>query len=105
MPICNQTGVHQTWHTRIGVYTPPWLAGAAVAVGTMVPFTAFSQAIAGIVRTTEGTKNIPYIIVCDNDIDVTNPVVLFSRNGNQVPSRPRHLARSRMSLVPAMLRI
>lgn len=60
-----------------GVYTPPWLAGAAVAVGTMVPFTAFSQAIAGIVRTTEGTKNIPYIIVCDNDIDVTNPVVLF----------------------------
>ena len=60
-----------------GVFTPPWLAGAVVAVGTLVPFAAFSQAIAGIVRTTEATKNTPYILVCDNDIDVTNPVTLF----------------------------
>lgn len=59
------------------VFTPPWLAGTAVAVGTKVPFTAFSQSIAGIVRATEATKNIPYVIVCDDDIDVTNPISLF----------------------------
>ncbi|MCX7178829.1 MAG: UbiD family decarboxylase [Proteobacteria bacterium] len=60
-----------------GVYTPPWLAGSAVAIGTKVPFTAFSQSIAGIVRSTEGTKNIPYVLVFDDDIDVTNPISMF----------------------------
>jgi 4-hydroxy-3-polyprenylbenzoate decarboxylase len=29
------------------------------------------------VRTTEGTKNTPYIFVCDDDIDITDPVDLF----------------------------
>lgn len=60
-----------------GVCTPPWLAGAAIAVGTKVPYTAFSQVIAGMVRTTESTKKIPYVLVCDDDIDVTNPISLF----------------------------
>jgi len=60
-----------------GVYTPPWLAGSAVAIGTKVPFTAFSQSIAGIVRATEATKNIPYVLVFDDDIDVTNPISMF----------------------------
>lgn len=60
-----------------GVYTPPWLAGSAVVVGTKVAYTAFSQVIAGIVRTLEATRNIPYVIVCDDDIDVTNPVSVF----------------------------
>lgn len=59
------------------VYTPPWLSGSAVAVSTKVPYTAFSQAIAGLVRITEGTKHIPYILICDDDIDITNPVSLF----------------------------
>lgn len=59
------------------VYSPPWLAGSAVAVSTKVPFTAFSQSIAGIVRSTEATRNTPYIFVCDDDIDVTNPIALF----------------------------
>lgn len=60
-----------------GVYTPPWLAGSAVAIATKVPYTAFSQVIAGLVRTTEATKNIPYVLVCDDDIDVTNANSLF----------------------------
>lgn len=66
-----------------GVYTPPWLAGSAVAVATKVPFTAFSQSIAGIVRMTEGSKNTPYIFVCDDDIDVTNPTSLFHAMGTK----------------------
>jgi phenyl-phosphate phosphatase/carboxylase subunit alpha len=59
------------------VFTPPFLAGCVVAVSTKVPYTAFSQAIAGMIRTTEATKNVPYILVFDDDIDITNPVSLF----------------------------
>jgi 4-hydroxy-3-polyprenylbenzoate decarboxylase len=60
-----------------GVFTPPWLAGAVVAVKTKVPYTAYSQAIGGIVRAREATKDVPYVLVCDDDIDLTNPVSLF----------------------------
>lgn len=66
-----------------GVYTPPWLAGSVVAVATKIPFTAFSQAVAGIVRSTEATKNVPYVLVCDEDIDVTNPISLFHAMGTK----------------------
>jgi len=66
-----------------GVYTPPWLAGSAVAVATKVPFTAFSQSIAGIVRTTEATKTVPYVMVFDDDIDVTNAISLFHAIGTK----------------------
>lgn len=66
-----------------GVYTPPWLAGSVVAVATKVPFAAFSQSIAGIIRATEGTKNVPYVMVCDDDIDVTNPISLFHAMGTK----------------------
>jgi 4-hydroxy-3-polyprenylbenzoate decarboxylase len=59
------------------VFTPPWLAGCMVAVSTKVPYTAYSQAISGIIRTTEATRDVPYILVCDDDIDITNPVSLF----------------------------
>jgi 4-hydroxy-3-polyprenylbenzoate decarboxylase len=59
------------------VFSPPWLSGSVVAVSTQVPYTAYSQAVAGVVRTTEGTKNVPYIFVCDDDIDITSPVDLF----------------------------
>ncbi len=59
------------------VFTPPWLAGAAIAISTMVPYTAFSQAIAGAIRVTDVGRHVPYILVCDNDIDITNPVSLF----------------------------
>lgn len=59
------------------VYTPPMLAGSVIAVACKVPFTAFSQAVAGIVRTTISTETIPYILVCDNDIDITNINSLF----------------------------
>lgn len=60
-----------------GVFSPPWLAGAVVAVKTIVPYTAYSQAVAGIVRAREATKYAPYILVFDTDIDLTNPVSLF----------------------------
>jgi UbiD family decarboxylase len=60
-----------------GVFSPPWLAGAVVAVKTLVPYTAYSQAVAGIVRAREATKFAPYVLVCDTDIDLTNPVSLF----------------------------
>ena len=66
-----------------GVYTPPWLAGSTVAVATKVPFTAFSQSIAGIVRTTEATKTVPYVMVFDEDIDVTNAISLFHAIGTK----------------------
>lgn len=59
------------------VFSPPWLAGAVVAVSTQVPYTAYSQVVAGVVRMTEGTKNTPFILVCNDDIDITNPVSLF----------------------------
>jgi 4-hydroxy-3-polyprenylbenzoate decarboxylase len=61
----------------IDVFSPPWLAGSVVAVSTGVPYTAYAQAVAGVVRTTEGTKNVPYILVCDDDIEITSPVDLF----------------------------
>lgn len=61
----------------MGVFSPPWLAGAVIAIKTIVPFTAYSQAVAGIVRSREGSKYAPYVLVCDNDIDLTNPVSLF----------------------------
>jgi|GEM_PF-2087222 len=59
------------------VFSPPWLAGAVVAVSTQVPYTAYAQTVAGVVRMTEGTKNTPYILVFNDDIDITNPVSLF----------------------------
>ncbi|MFO1376323.1 MAG: UbiD family decarboxylase [Steroidobacteraceae bacterium] len=59
------------------VFSPPWLAGSAIAVSTKVPYTAFSQAIAGLIRITEGARTVPYVLVCDDDIDITNPVSLF----------------------------
>jgi len=59
------------------VFTPPWLAGSVVAVTTRVPYTAYAQAVAGVVRITEATKYAPYILVCDNDIEITSPVALF----------------------------
>ncbi len=61
----------------MGVFSPPWLAGAVVAIKTIVPYTAYSQAVAGIVRAREATKYAPYVLVCDADIDLTNPVSLF----------------------------
>lgn len=61
----------------VDVFTPPWLAGSVVAVSTKVPYTAYAQAVAGAVRITEGTKHVPYILVCDDDIDITSPVELF----------------------------
>jgi phenylphosphate carboxylase alpha subunit len=61
----------------IDVFTPPWLAGSLVAVTTKVPYSAYAQTVAGAVRINEGTKHVPFILVCDNDIDITNPVALF----------------------------
>jgi 4-hydroxy-3-polyprenylbenzoate decarboxylase len=61
----------------VDVFSPPWLAGAVVAASTQVPYTAYAQSVAGVIRTTEATKNTPYILVCDDDIDITNPVSLF----------------------------
>lgn len=61
----------------VDVFTPPWLAGSVVAVATKVPYTAYSQSVAGVVRITEASKYVPYILVCDDDIDITNPVALF----------------------------
>lgn len=59
------------------VYTPPMLGGTVIAVTCKVPFTAFSQSVAGIIRTTVSTETIPYILVCDDDIDLTNLTSLF----------------------------
>ncbi len=59
------------------VFTPPWLAGSVVALTARVPFSAYAQSAAGIVRATESTKHVPYILVLDDDIDITNPVALF----------------------------
>ncbi|MCC7413759.1 MAG: UbiD family decarboxylase [Gammaproteobacteria bacterium] len=59
------------------VFTPPWLAGSVVAIAARVPFTAYAQSAAGIVRASEATKHVPYVLVCDDDIDITNPVALF----------------------------
>jgi len=61
----------------IDVYSPPWLAGSVVAVCTRIPYTAYAQTVAGVVRSTEGTKNVPFILVCNDDIDITSPVALF----------------------------
>jgi len=59
------------------VYTPPWLAGSVIAISTKMPYTAYAQSIAGIARTTEAGKDVPYVLVCDDDIDITQPVPLF----------------------------
>jgi UbiD family decarboxylase len=59
------------------VFTPPWLAGNLVAVSSKIPFSAFSQSIAGVVRSTDATRTIPYVAVYDDDIDILNPVSLF----------------------------
>jgi UbiD family decarboxylase len=59
------------------VYTPPWLAGSVVAISTKVPYTAFSQSVAGLVRSTEAGKEIPYILICDDDIDICQSIPLF----------------------------
>jgi 4-hydroxy-3-polyprenylbenzoate decarboxylase len=66
-----------------GVYTPPWLAGAAVVVASKMIYTAFSQSLAGIVRSTEPTRSVPYIFACDDDVDVTNPVTVFHALGTK----------------------
>lgn len=59
------------------VFSPPWLAGSFVAVASKIPFSAFSQSIAGVVRSTDATRTVPYIAVYDDDIDLRNPVSLF----------------------------
>lgn len=59
------------------VFTPPWLAGNLVAVASKIPFSAFSQSIAGVVRSTDATRTVPYVAVYDDDIDILNPVSLF----------------------------
>jgi len=59
------------------VFTPPWLAGNLVAVSSKIPFSAFSQSIAGVVRSTDATRTVPYVAVYDDDIDILNPVSLF----------------------------
>ncbi len=59
------------------VYTPPWLAGSVIAISTKMPYTAYAQSIAGLARATEAGKDVPYVLVCDDDIDVTQPVPLF----------------------------
>ena len=61
----------------VDVFSPPWLAGSVVAATTKVPYTAYAQAVAGMIRSTEGTKHVPYILVCDDDIEITSPVALF----------------------------
>jgi len=61
----------------IDVFSPPWLAGSVVAISTKVPYTAYSQSVASVVRMTEGSKYVPYVLVCDDDIDITDPVSLF----------------------------
>lgn len=59
------------------VYTPPWLAGSVIAISTKMPYTAYAQSIAGLARATEAGKDVPFVLVCDDDIDVTQPVPLF----------------------------
>jgi 4-hydroxy-3-polyprenylbenzoate decarboxylase len=59
------------------VFTPPWLAGSVVALSSRVPYTAYAQAAAGIVRSVDATHTVAYVLVCDDDIDITNPVSLF----------------------------
>lgn len=83
----------------VGVYTPPWLAGAAVVVASKIIYTAFSQSIAGIVRSTEATRHIPYVFVCDDDIDVTNPVTVFHALGTKChPHRDMWQTRETLAL-------
>lgn len=60
-----------------GIFSPPWLAGSTVAVKTIMPYPAYSLSIAGIVRVSEPSKNVPYVLVCNDDLDLTNPVSLF----------------------------
>ena len=43
----------------------------------MVPYPAYSQAVAGAVRVVPATRHAPYVLVCNNDIEITNPVSLF----------------------------
>ncbi len=61
----------------VDVFSPPWLAGSVVAASTKVPYSAYAQTVSGIIRSIEGTKFTPYVLVCDDDIDITNPVSLF----------------------------
>ena len=61
----------------VEVFTPPWLAGSVVAVTTKVPYSAYAQTVAGAIRINEATRFVPYIIVCNDDIDITSPVALF----------------------------
>jgi len=61
----------------VDVFSPPWLAGSVVAATTKVPYSAYALTVSGIIRSIEGTKYTPYILVCDDDIDITNPVSLF----------------------------
>lgn len=61
----------------VDVFSPPWLAGSVVAASTKVPYSAYAQTVSGIIRSMEGTKFTPYVLVCDDDIDITNPVALF----------------------------
>jgi 4-hydroxy-3-polyprenylbenzoate decarboxylase len=72
-----KTRFEQAGAPVVDVFSPPWLAGSVVAVSTKVPYTAYAQAVAGVVRTTEATRYVPYVLVCDDDIDITNPVSLF----------------------------
>lgn len=61
----------------VDIFTPPWLANNLVAVSSKIPFSAFSQSIAGVVRSTDATRTVPYVAVYDDDIDIHNPVSLF----------------------------
>jgi 4-hydroxy-3-polyprenylbenzoate decarboxylase len=61
----------------VDVFSPPWLAGSVVAVSTKTPYSAYALTVSGIVRSMEGTKYTPYLLVCNDDIDITNPVSLF----------------------------
>lgn len=55
-----------------GCFTPPWLSGNYVIVTTKIPYAHFAHQITSAIRNTAAGRFVPYVQVCDDDIDPTN---------------------------------
>lgn len=53
-------------------FVPPWMGAGYVAVAVKMPYPGFRDQVASCVRTISGGRYLPYIQICDDDIDATN---------------------------------
>lgn len=53
-------------------FVPPWLAGGYAVIATKMPYPGFRDQLASCIRLTTGGRYLPYIQICDEDIEPGN---------------------------------